>query len=276
MAGYFKIYRKIAQHWVWKDKPFSSGQAWIDLLILAAWKQDKGQFRGVLYDLQPGQMVTSDQSLANRWGWTRKRVRSFLQRLENNEMLNNRRNNRKSIITICKWEDYQDIYNGKGTTEVTSEGQQRGTQTVQQEVQQNFNDTNGFSTAMVQQKYKQREQERVHNNKEDKKERNEIINSIFDFWNTQGIILHRKLTYSIEKAICKTLNNFSADEIITAITRYSEANKSGFKPCEYKWGLKEFLTREKGIAEFVDEGSKWVNYLDWNNRMKSTNELTMP
>lgn len=98
------------------------------------------------------------------------------------------------------------------------------------------------------------------------------ITVIFDFWNSQGIIKHKELKEPISRAIGKTLKNFSIEDIKTAIFRYAEANKSGFKPCEYKWTLKEFLSREKGISEFFDDGSKWINFSNWqNNNIKPKN-----
>jgi hypothetical protein len=68
MSGFIKTYRKITNNWLWKVKPYSPGQAWIDLLLLAEHKTNMGLFRGGFYDLQPEQIVTSDQSLADRWG----------------------------------------------------------------------------------------------------------------------------------------------------------------------------------------------------------------
>ena len=32
-SGWIKVSRAIQEHWVWDEKPFSKGQAWIDLLL---------------------------------------------------------------------------------------------------------------------------------------------------------------------------------------------------------------------------------------------------
>lgn len=40
MAGWQKVYRDITKHWLWEDKPFSRGQAFIDLLLMVN-HQDK-------------------------------------------------------------------------------------------------------------------------------------------------------------------------------------------------------------------------------------------
>ncbi len=33
--GYICLHRKIRDNWLWKKKPFSPGQAWVDMLLLA-------------------------------------------------------------------------------------------------------------------------------------------------------------------------------------------------------------------------------------------------
>ena len=35
-TGWIKTYRSILKHWIWEEKPFSKGQAWIDMLLLAS------------------------------------------------------------------------------------------------------------------------------------------------------------------------------------------------------------------------------------------------
>lgn len=35
MSGWIKIHRDILYHEIWSDKPFSKGQAWIDLILMA-------------------------------------------------------------------------------------------------------------------------------------------------------------------------------------------------------------------------------------------------
>ena len=35
LQGWVSVHRQIQNHWLWTDKPFSKGQAWIDMLMLA-------------------------------------------------------------------------------------------------------------------------------------------------------------------------------------------------------------------------------------------------
>jgi predicted phage replisome organizer len=87
---------------------------------------------------------------------------------------------------------------------------------------------------------------------------------IYDFWNTKNIIKHKKLTDKIKTKINTCLKQYSKDDIKLAIERYDiMLNDTSYKYCNYKWGLIDFLGREKGFELFLDDGSKWVNYCEF-------------
>lgn len=50
-GGWICLHRKIQESWLWELKPFSKGQAWIDLLINANFEDKKaliaGQFENI-------------------------------------------------------------------------------------------------------------------------------------------------------------------------------------------------------------------------------------
>jgi len=39
--GWIRVYRSIQEHWLWQEKPFSKGQAWLDLLLSANHQDSK-------------------------------------------------------------------------------------------------------------------------------------------------------------------------------------------------------------------------------------------
>lgn len=105
-------------------------------------------------------------------------------------------------------------------------------------------------------------------NKENINNKNNIeenIKRIFTFWNAKDIIQH-KFSADIESAIKKALSKYSLDDIEKAILHYSIALKSKYEYCDYKWGLVKFLTQKNTLADFLDDGTKWVNYLNWKNK----------
>ncbi|MGU8770229.1 hypothetical protein ACV3RY_13375 [Clostridium perfringens] len=91
---------------------------------------------------------------------------------------------------------------------------------------------------------------------------NQDINTIFDYWNSKGIIKHKELKEDTKKAIKKATKSYSIDEIKQAIDIYSEILNSGYY-FTYKWSLKDFLSRNNGISTFMEEGSNRANYENW-------------
>lgn len=98
--------------------------------------------------------------------------------------------------------------------------------------------------------------------KEIREECSKDIKTIFDFWNSKGIINHKTLSPAIKKAIDKALKNYKLDEVVQAINIYSEILNSQFY-FNYKWSLSDFLNRKNGISTFMKEGSNKVNYEEW-------------
>lgn len=69
--GWIKLDRAIQDNWLWEDKPFDKGKAWIDLLMLANWKDNKIPFKGEIVTCKRGDVNISITALAERWGWSR-------------------------------------------------------------------------------------------------------------------------------------------------------------------------------------------------------------
>ena len=108
--GYILLYRQIAddESWIWKDKPFSRGQAWIDLLLMANYKDVKITLKGQLVSVKRGQLVRGLSSLADRWGWSVGRVQRFLKTLSEEKMCKVKGETYGQVITILNYNDYQD------------------------------------------------------------------------------------------------------------------------------------------------------------------------
>ena len=115
----------------------------------------------------------------------------------------------------------------------------------------------------------QNTQSKVNKIKVNKIKVNEIkvYNTIFETYNNQNIIVHRKLTDKIKKAINKALRNDEEDIILKAIERYGQAFEDReYKFCTYKMTLDKFLTQDNGYMDWLDEGQKWINYMDFKNK----------
>ena len=114
--GYIKIWRK-----VWDDpifdsrRTFSKFEAWVDLIMLAAGKDKDFIFDSNLISLKRGQLLTSQNRLSKRWGWSRNKVKKFIFLLmsEDRPKIGLEVDRKKSIITILNYNKYNPL----GTTE---------------------------------------------------------------------------------------------------------------------------------------------------------------
>lgn len=104
--GWVKIYRKIQDHWIWDDKPFSKQAAWIDMLLLASHTDNEFLLGNQVLKNEVGSFITSELKLADRWGWGRKKVRLFLELLQNEQMIVKKGDNKKTAVTIVNYSVY--------------------------------------------------------------------------------------------------------------------------------------------------------------------------
>lgn len=129
--GWISIHRKIQECFLWVDKePFDRRSAWIDLLLSANHENKKVMFDGKPIIVNRGDKLTSILALADRWHWSRHKVSNFLNVLESEQMIVQKRDNKKTLITIVNYEVYQTIAEVKGQQKDnrrTTEGHQKDT-----------------------------------------------------------------------------------------------------------------------------------------------------
>lgn len=129
--GWISLNRQIQEHWLWKDKPYDKARAWIDLLLLANYEDKKMPYKGEVITCKRGDVNLSYLFLAKRWGWSRKKVMSFIKLLENDEMVTTKATTHRTTITIVNYGIFQDTGTTKGTTKhaarVATEEQQAHT-----------------------------------------------------------------------------------------------------------------------------------------------------
>jgi citrate lyase gamma subunit len=106
MAGWIKISREIANHWLWQDA--ERLKWWLDLLFLAAWEDKQVLHDSHLFVLRRGQIIASISFLSERWGKSHPTIIKFLRLLEGEDMIKRSTIYRQtSILTICNYEKYQ-------------------------------------------------------------------------------------------------------------------------------------------------------------------------
>ena len=93
----------------------------------------------------------------------------------------------------------------------------------------------------------------INNNLDD------VFINILKHWNNQSITSVLQLDLRIRDAITLALRKYSFDAIIKAISNYSEIYYSSYF-YNIKWNLNSFLTSQKGIDKFHDNGCMWQKY----------------
>lgn len=126
--GWVVLDRSLLDHWLWSDRPFSKGQAWIDLLLMAKHRDQKFVNGGKIIEGKRGVVYRSVKSLADRWGWDRKKVTRFLRLLEKDGMATSESTPNGTAITIVNYGKFQDYGTTGGTTNGTTTPQQMGQQ----------------------------------------------------------------------------------------------------------------------------------------------------
>lgn len=126
-GGFVLVHRSLLQHALWTSEPFTRGQAWIDLVLLANHSSGQIRVRGNKMTVRRGQVGWSVKRLADRWQWSRGKVQRFLDELENEQQIEQQKNNITSLITIKNYDHYQSAADTRTNSRRTADGQQTDT-----------------------------------------------------------------------------------------------------------------------------------------------------
>lgn len=227
------------KHWLWEDKPFSKGQAWIDLLMLANYTEKKKPQNGEIIVYKRGSVNLSMKQLSDRWGWDRRTVKRFLDLLVNDSMVSVDSTTHGTTITIVNYE----VFNNSCTTNGTTDSTTNAHQNVQPDEQQNVQP---MVQPMVQQMPTTNKDNNINNDKNEEerkecKEREEVITaptetvnrsdiqSILKAWNElerYGIKAVAKLKSGTDRydRLTARIKEYSVEDILTAIENIKRSN----------------------------------------------------
>lgn len=107
MAGWIKIHRDIASHWIFQDS--EKFKWWIDMLFLASYEDNKVLVGNRIAEVKRGQFQGSLSFFMKRWRVSKDRVINFLRLLQAEGMILKETDRNIPLITICNYESYQDV-----------------------------------------------------------------------------------------------------------------------------------------------------------------------
>ena len=186
MQGWIKLYRQLSENKLWTCEPFSRGQAWVDLLLIANHEYGYFYLRDHKIEVQRGQVGWSELKLSQRWMWSRNKVRKFINDLEKEQQVIQQKSHSTSIITILNYETYQQKEQQEDNSE-TTERQQKDTNKNNKE--ENKNDKNIEARKKI-----------FFNSLLPyvKKYNKEMLRKFYDYW-AEPTHNQKKLRYELEK-----------------------------------------------------------------------------
>ena len=166
MNGWIQLHRQLLDHPLWTCEPFTRGQAWVDLLLLANHKDSFFYKRNIKISVKRGQLARSEVELADRWSWSRSKVRKFINDLEKEQQVIQQKSNVTQLVTIIKYEDYQ-------KKEQQGIHQQDTNRTPAGHQQDTYNNDNNIKN--------EEEVKKIYIEKTDK-----FLNDVNEIWNKKG------------------------------------------------------------------------------------------
>lgn len=136
---YVKIGRTLKEHQLWLEKPFSRGQAWVDLIMLANYKDGHIRRRGIKVAILRGEVGYSLREIADRWGWSLGKVQRYIDELKNDTQIDTRNDTKNlavtSVIRLINYDRFQGDDTENDTKNDTETGTKTGTKTSRRRVQ---------------------------------------------------------------------------------------------------------------------------------------------
>lgn len=105
--GYVPIWRDLQDHWLWQSNtPFDMRSAWIDLLLSVNHEERKIQIGNRVQTIKAGQKWTSYRTLAEKWHWSKDRVKRYIKLLKNDGMVYTDETRNGTLLTIVNYENF--------------------------------------------------------------------------------------------------------------------------------------------------------------------------
>ena len=108
MHGWIKLHRKIRENPFWEERPFDKARAWIDIILSANHEPNKFLLGNEMVEVDRGSFITSEMKLMEKWGWSKSKVRSFLNVLQKDSMIVKKTDRKKTTLEVLNYCIYQD------------------------------------------------------------------------------------------------------------------------------------------------------------------------
>ena len=232
--GWIYLDRDLFEHDIWLRDTFSRGQAWVDLIQMAAWRdKDSVRIRGCLVPLRRGDVAYSVKGLGIRWGWSQGKVSRWLSELKRGCRIETKSDNVITVITVLNYDQYQ--RNGEQNGEQTeSKRRANGEQTESKRGQTK-------EGKKVKEVKERKEQERVSSpsapppSEAKSKKRNQYSPDFEQFWDRYP--RRRRTGKAAAAKVFAKLNQQDRDDATAAVSDYAKSHqgRGEFSPQPARW-----------------------------------------
>lgn len=258
--GYRLVYRStIKNNLVGFEKPYSKAEAWIWLLLHAVGSENgydtNVEINKKQYSLHVdfGCFVAGQRNLATKWGWTKQQVRTFLNKLQNENMIKT-----------------EQIKVGLSAIKTGENAVNNGKPALKPALKPAFVTHITICNFLLYQQRKNDEKPALESALKPNKEHDILEDHVIDIyshWNSQNFIVHKKHPKSgkrtLQSIVKELTESYTVDEIKQTIDNYIAIVRGDNYYFSHKWGLADFLAR--GFDRFVDWG-----IADHNFRIKES------
>ena len=119
---YIKLYRKVMDNAIFLELPYDRWHAFEFLILKARRFPTVTILKGKPIKLEVGQLICGEEKLASKWGWSRGKVKRYLDMLENLGMIKKNGTPYGTLITIENYTKYQGECPYSDTTDDTTDG----------------------------------------------------------------------------------------------------------------------------------------------------------
>lgn len=126
MSRWFRVSADIFEHELFAQSEMSEREAFLWLVAKAAWKDTRHRIGANMVPVPRGSLFVTLRELCSAWGWkSDHKVRTFLDVLERERMIEKDAGAGKTRVTICNYDKYQNSTNDAGASEA-QEGRSEG------------------------------------------------------------------------------------------------------------------------------------------------------
>ena len=118
--GFIMLPRRYMDHWLYTGTPFCRPMAYLDLMLLAKYKDGVFISQGSTIEGKRGTVYISMLELSKRWGWGREKVKRFLSELEKDGLVETEISKYRTTITLVEYDDFQKAPTTDATTDTTT------------------------------------------------------------------------------------------------------------------------------------------------------------